>query len=45
MFAGKRRKPDWLTTETVLSYFGEEKKEAIADYKNYFYLVETFVDP
>ena len=28
VFAGKRRKPDWLITETVLSYFGKEKKAA-----------------
>jgi len=35
VFAGKRQKPDWLTTETVLSYFGKEKKEATRNYKSY----------
>ncbi len=34
-FAGKGRKPDWLETDTVLSYFGREKKEAIINHKNY----------
>ena len=32
VFAGKRQKPDWLTTGTLLSYFEEENKEAIAMY-------------
>ena len=47
VFAGKRQKPDWLTTETVLSYFGEEKKESIANYKSYVEKVnrETMEDP
>ena len=35
VFARKRRKPDWLITETVLLYFGKEKKEAITNYKSY----------
>jgi len=35
VFAGKRQTPDWLTTEKVLSYFGEEKKEATRNYKSY----------
>lgn len=41
VFARKRRKPDWLITETVLSYFGEEKKETIANYKSYVEKVDT----
>ena len=47
MFAGKRRKPDWLITETVLSYFGKEKKEATTNYKSYVEKVnrETLEDP
>lgn len=35
VFAGKRQKPNWLTTQTVLSYFGEDKKEATRNYKSY----------
>ena len=47
VFAGKRRKPDWLITETVLSYFGKEKKEATTNYKSYVEKVngETLEDP
>ena len=47
VFAGKSRKPDWLITETVLSYFGEEKKKAIANYKTYVEKVnmETLENP
>jgi len=35
VFAEKRQKPDWLTTQTVLSYFGEDKKQATRNYKSY----------
>ena len=47
MFVGKRQKPEWLETETVLSYFGKEKKEAIANYKSYGekVTVEAVEDP
>lgn len=31
-FAGKRRTPDWLETDTVVSYFGRGKKEAIVNH-------------
>jgi REP element-mobilizing transposase RayT len=46
-FAGKRRKPDWLETDTVLSYFGREKKEAIINHKNYVEKItmETIENP
>lgn len=47
VFAGKRQKPDWLTTQTVLSYFGEDKKEATINYKSYVEKVnvETLENP
>jgi REP element-mobilizing transposase RayT len=47
VFTGKRRKPDWLITETVLSYFGKEKKEATTNYKSYVEKVnvETLENP
>lgn len=47
VFAGKKRKPDWLITETVLSYFGKEKKEATVNYKSYVEKVnmETLENP
>ena len=46
-FAGKRRKPDWLNTETVLSYFGREKKEAAINHRNYIekIMLETIENP
>lgn len=47
VFVGKRQKPEWLETETVLSYFGKEKKEAVTNYKSYVEKVnvETVEDP
>ena len=47
VFAGKRQRPDWLFTETVLSYFGKEKKKATTNYKSYVEKVkmETPEDP
>ncbi|MBI2471978.1 MAG: transposase [Planctomycetes bacterium] len=47
VFAGKRRRPDWFITETVLSYFGKEKKEATVNYKSYVEKVnmETLENP
>ncbi|MBI2472131.1 MAG: transposase [Planctomycetes bacterium] len=47
VFTGKRRKPEWLITETILSYFGKEKKEATMNYKSYVEKVnmETLENP
>lgn len=47
VFAGKRQKPEWLVTETVLPYFGKEKKEATRNYTSYVEKVtrETIEDP
>ncbi|MCF6155784.1 MAG: hypothetical protein E3K36_11155 [Candidatus Brocadia sp.] len=42
-FAGKRRKPDWLNTETVLSYFGKEKKEAVVSHRSY--VEKSMIEP